>query len=69
MTTAEDPEALRSRLLELKAEHPALDAAIEEQLQVAPGDELSLRRLKKQKLHLKDSIALIEAMLEPDIPA
>jgi hypothetical protein len=28
-----------------------------------------LRRLKKRKLQLKDRIALLERMIEPDIPA
>lgn len=69
MTTVDDPDALRARLLELTAEHRALDAAIEQAQRDAPGDELGLRRLKKQKLQLKDRITLIEAMLEPDIPA
>ena len=69
MTTVDDPEALRARLAELRAEHRALDEAIENALLVAPTDELGLRRLKKQKLQLKDRIALIKAMLEPDISA
>jgi hypothetical protein len=30
---------------------------------------LLLRRLKKRKLHLKDKVAQIERLLEPDIPA
>ena len=33
------------------------------------GDELSLRRLKKRRLLLRDQIARIEAELEPPQPA
>lgn len=69
MTTVDDPDALRARLAELAAEHRALDTAIENALLVAPSDELGLRRLKKQKLQLKDRIALIASILEPDIEA
>ena len=32
-------------------------------------DDLELRRLKKQKLKLKDQIATLEKRLVPDIPA
>ena len=46
-----------------------LDEAIARIEGAPPHDELLLRRLKKRKLHLKDRIALIERMLEPDIPA
>ena len=36
----------------------------------APSDdELLLRRLKKRKLQLKDRIAVLQRMLEPDEPA
>jgi hypothetical protein len=32
-------------------------------------DELEVRRLKKQKLLLKDQISLLEKRLVPDVPA
>jgi hypothetical protein len=32
-------------------------------------DELELRRLKKQKLLLKDQISVLEKRLVPDVPA
>jgi hypothetical protein len=32
-------------------------------------DELEIRRLKKQKLLLKDQISVLERRLEPDVPA
>lgn len=64
-----DFDNLQARLQELRLEHRDLDAAIERLLAAMPGDELMLRRLKKRKLQLKDRIAVIEGMLEPDIPA
>lgn len=69
MEPVEDPEVLRSRLEELKQEHRDLDAAIARLDAAPPEDELVLRRLKKRKLQLKDRIALVERMLEPDEPA
>lgn len=58
--------SLQIRLTELRTEHRDLDDAIS-RLQGSPqDDELLLRRLKKRKLALKDRIAVIERMLEPD---
>jgi hypothetical protein len=49
--------------------HRSLDRMITG-LAVAPvQDELELRRLKKQKLLLKDQISLLERRLIPDVPA
>jgi hypothetical protein len=62
----DDVTSLQIRLAELKAEHRDLDEAIA-RLDAAPAeDELLLRRLKKRKLALKDRIAVVERMLEPD---
>jgi hypothetical protein len=62
----DDVTNLRSRLATLQAEHRDLDLAIS-QIGASPSDdELLVRRLKKRKLVLKDRIALIERMLEPD---
>jgi hypothetical protein len=70
MDATDDPESLHARLHELRVEHRELDALIAGQLDLsAPRDELTLRRLKKRKLHIKDLITRIETMLEPDIPA
>lgn len=60
---------LRVTLQDLKAKHRDLDAAIEALETKGTGDQLSIRRLKKQKLALKDRIALIEDQLTPDIIA
>lgn len=69
MNDVDDIDTFRIRLQELKVEHRDLDAAVAHLLESPPSDELMLRRLKKRKLQLKDRIALIEGMLEPDIPA
>ncbi|MDP2808993.1 MAG: DUF465 domain-containing protein [Rhodocyclaceae bacterium] len=69
MQKVDNPEDLRTHLQELRVEHRDLDEAIARIDTDLPADELLLRRLKKRKLHLKDRIAQIERMLEPDIPA
>ncbi|MDP2810315.1 MAG: YdcH family protein [Rhodocyclaceae bacterium] len=69
MQANEPPELLHARLQELRIEHRDLDEVIARLLETPPGDELMLRRLKKRKLQIKDRIAIIEHMLEPDILA
>jgi hypothetical protein len=69
MLDNENPAALRGHLQELRLEHRDLDEAISRLSDTAPSDELMLRRLKKRKLHLKDRIAHIERLLEPDVLA
>lgn len=69
MTMYEDEEALRRQLAVLVQEHGDLDAAIAA-MQANPfADQLSLRRLKKRKLQLKDAITRIESRLIPDLNA
>lgn len=63
-----DQRALKARLVELREEHRALDAAIFA-LADQGGDALQLARLKKRKLALKDQIQWIEDRLTPDIIA
>ncbi len=69
MQESEDIATLRLRLHEIQVEHRDLDEIIERLLQTPPLDDLMLRRLKKRKLLLKDRIAILERMIEPDIPA
>lgn len=66
MEPANDIDPLLRELAELRAEHRDLDAAIGRLDAAPPDDELLIRRLKKRKLHLKDRIAALERMLEPD---
>lgn len=63
----DEPQNLLAQLLELRVEHRDLDETLArlEETQ-APHDELLLRRMKKRKLQLKDRIAIIERLLEPD---
>ncbi len=62
-------EILRIELEVLKREHRDLDDAIAALDARASADPLTLQRLKKQKLALKDRIARIEDRLHPDIIA
>ena len=62
-------DVLRIKLEVLKREHRDLDTAIEALQERPMPDQLTLRRLKKQKLALKDEIARIEDELTPDIIA
>ncbi|MBN9676500.1 YdcH family protein [Salipiger bermudensis] len=62
-------EVLRVELEVFKREHRDLDDAIAALQDRGMGDQLTLQRLKKKKLFLKDKIALIEDRLTPDIIA
>lgn len=62
-------EVLAVNLEVLRREHRDLDQTIHELEHSGRADQLSLRRLKKQKLSLKDRIARIEDVLLPDIIA
>jgi len=62
-------EVLRVKLEVLRREHRDLDEAIRALETASRGDHLTLRRLKKQKLVLKEKIAAIEDRLTPDIIA
>jgi hypothetical protein len=57
------------RLIELRIEHGDLDAMIDRASANNPLDELLMRRLKKRRLSLRDEIARIEKILDPDQPA
>ena len=62
-------EMLRVKLEVLKREHRDLDEAISALELSGRPDQLTLRRLKKQKLSLKDRIVKFEDQLIPDIIA
>ena len=61
--------SLPRRLIELRIEHGDLDSLIDQTSLTIPDDELSMRRLKKRRLLLRDQIACIEAELDPPEPA
>lgn len=69
MNVMNEDELLRARLKELRRQHRVLDQEIRELSDSPVEDQLRLRRLKKQKLHLKDEIARVEDKLYPDIIA
>lgn len=50
-------------------EHADLDNLIDRAAEQAPVDELTLRRLKKRRLLLRDRIARLERLLDPKEPA
>ncbi len=62
-------EVLRVELEVFKRQHRDLDEAIGALVERGTSDQLTIQRLKKQKLRLKDQIALIEDLLTPDIIA
>lgn len=62
-------EVLRVELEEYRHQHRDLDEAITALQEKGTADPLTLKRLKQQKLRLKDYIALIEDRLYPDIIA
>ena len=62
-------EMLRIKLEVLRREHRDLDEAIYALETSGRPDQLTLRRLKKQKLALKDQIARLEDQMIPDIIA
>ena len=57
------------RLIELRMEHADLDDLIDRNLLASPADELTLRRLKKRRLLLRDQISSLETQLDPPEPA
>ncbi len=62
-------EVLRIKLGVLRRQHRDLDDAIHALETSGRADQLALRRLKKQKLALKDEVSRLEDRLIPDIIA
>ena len=57
------------QLIELRMEHADLNA-LSERIPPAPrADDLSLRRLKKRRLLLRDQISRLQVQLDPPEPA
>ncbi len=66
---AANDEAIRLRIAQLEEEHRDLDTAIASLEERMPYDRLTIQRLKKRKLMLKDEIARLRDELFPDIIA
>lgn len=64
-----EQQEIKRRIIELQIEHRDLDEAIARLAAQSGTDELHLRRLKKRKLQIKDTLALLQMELVPDIPA
>jgi hypothetical protein len=62
-------DVLKVELEVFRREHRDLDEAIRALQETGTADQLTLQRLKKKKLVLKDKIAQIEDRLLPDIIA
>ena len=62
-------EDLTTTLQRLREEHRALDGEIAALQALAYCDQLLLKRMKKRKLWLKDTIVRIESKLIPDLDA
>ena len=68
-TRMDTTDVLRVELEVLKREHRDLDEAIAALEEKGSADMLTIRRLKKQKLGLKDKIVALEDRIFPDIIA
>lgn len=65
----DESEVLKIKVEVLRREHRDLDEAIHALQERGSADMLTIRRLKKQKLALKDQIRILEDRLLPDIIA
>ena len=65
----DDPATLARQLADLRQQHRDLDVAIAQLQRDIANDELTIKRLKKRKLLLKDQIARLESALIPVEPA
>jgi hypothetical protein len=67
--TKDEEEAIRRELTLLRQEHRDLDTAIDAMEATARADRLTIQRMKKRKLVIKDRMALLEDRLVPNIIA
>jgi hypothetical protein len=67
--TDEERLEVEARIAALEIEHHDLDDVIDRLSEHPDQDPLQLRRFKKRKLILKDSISRLRILLVPDIPA
>lgn len=68
-TKMDESDVLHVKLEVLKREHRDLDEAIEALQTRGSADMLTIKRLKKQKLSLKDRITQLQDRILPDIIA
>ena len=65
----QDLQPLYDRIVELQIEHRDLDLSLLALQSSVPPDELTIRRLKKRKLAIRDAIMQLQRRLVPDTPA
>ncbi len=69
MTVDDETDIIKAELDDLKTRHQALHEEIDKIEALGGSDPLHLKRLKKEKLQLKDQITSIEDNILPDIIA
>ena len=62
-------EKLRLELKELKCRHRGFDSEISSFQESSAADQLAIKRMKMEKLRLKDTVIWIEDRIYPDIIA
>jgi hypothetical protein len=65
----QDAQPLYDRIVELQIEHRDLDVSLLALQSGTPLDELTIRRMKKRKLVVKDAIMHLQRQMVPDTPA
>ena len=65
----EDNQEIRQRIDELAHAHRELDDAIAQLAADPCADELQIKRMKRRKLQLKDTIGRLQSSLIPDLDA
>lgn len=64
-----DRQEQRQILMRLENEHAALDQKVADFSASSGSDQLTLSRLKRRKLQLKDAIVKLRSSVLPDQPA
>jgi hypothetical protein len=67
--TTEEQDAIRRELIQLRQEHRDLDTAIDALVATGRADHLTIQRMKKRKLAIRDRMAQLEDKLVPNIIA
>ncbi|MDR3496225.1 MAG: DUF465 domain-containing protein [Ancalomicrobiaceae bacterium] len=67
--TEEEANTIRQELSQLRQEHRDLDTALDALVATGRADHLTIQRLKKRKLAIRDRMSHLEDRLVPDIIA
>lgn len=68
-TMTDQEDSLGAELVDLQQKHRDLDSEIARLESFPYQDQLLLRRLKKEKLRIKDCIARVRTLMIPDLDA